>query len=164
MIAARHLHTLLYGRNSDRADYRLVLREGRGTCSTKHALLAAVAREIGAPVRLTLGIYEMCEANTPGVGAVLDRHALRVLPEAHTYLRFEGRRVDVTRAGVAAAEPIERFLVEADIEPEQIGDYKVRLHRRFLAEWLAARPQLSRFTPASLWEIREACIAALGQA
>jgi hypothetical protein len=34
--AARYVWQLPYGRNSNRADFRLVLPEGRGTCSTKH--------------------------------------------------------------------------------------------------------------------------------
>ena len=39
--------------------FRSVLSAGKGTCSTKHALLAAVASEQNIPVALTLGIYEM---------------------------------------------------------------------------------------------------------
>ena len=66
--AGRALQRLPYGRTVDRADFRAVLREGKGTCSTKHALLAALAHEQGLPVILTLGIYAMHERNTPGVG------------------------------------------------------------------------------------------------
>ncbi|MEO8071760.1 MAG: hypothetical protein ABI686_00790 [Acidobacteriota bacterium] len=54
-----------YGRNSNRADFNLVLKENRGMCATKHALLAALAAEHNQPVFLTLGIYEMNEGNTP---------------------------------------------------------------------------------------------------
>ena len=57
--AGRYLYQLLYGRNTDRSDFRLVLPEGRGTCSTKHALLAELASEQHLSVALTLGIYEM---------------------------------------------------------------------------------------------------------
>lgn len=67
--SARHVRNLPYGRNSDRSEWRLVLQEGRGTCSTKHALLAELARENSLPVALVLGVYEMDGANTPGVGA-----------------------------------------------------------------------------------------------
>jgi len=81
--AAKHVHALPHGRNSDRADWRLVLEEARGTCSTKHALLAALAREQHVPVSLMIGIFDMSEANTPGVGSVLSAHALASLPEAH---------------------------------------------------------------------------------
>src|SRR5262245_37335349 len=72
--AARTLHALPYGRNSDREDFRLVLIEQRGTCSTKHALLAALALEQQLDVALTIGIYDMSERNTPGVGRVLAAH------------------------------------------------------------------------------------------
>jgi hypothetical protein len=41
--AAYQLYTLPYGRNSDRSDFLLVLSEGRGTCSTKHALASSRA-------------------------------------------------------------------------------------------------------------------------
>ena len=57
--AARHVWRLPYGRISDRSKVLLVLTEGRGTCTTKHALLAELAAEHGVDVGLTLGIYEM---------------------------------------------------------------------------------------------------------
>jgi hypothetical protein len=67
--AGRYVQGLPYGRTADRADFRAVLRAGKGTCSTKHALLAALAHEQNLPVVLTLGIYDMHARNTPGVGA-----------------------------------------------------------------------------------------------
>jgi hypothetical protein len=88
--AARHVRSLPYGRNSDRSDWRLVLAEGRGTCSTEHALLSELAGENGRHVALVLGVYEMDGGNTPGIGAVLERHGLPRLPEAHCYLGYEG--------------------------------------------------------------------------
>jgi len=51
-----------------------VLNERRGPCSTKHALLKALADEQGLPIRLMLGIYEMNARNTPGIGRVLEEH------------------------------------------------------------------------------------------
>ena len=154
--AARHVRTLPYGRNSDRSDWRLVLEEGRGTCSTKHALLAELARENGRPVSLVLGFYKMDGANTPGVGAVLSEHGLRCVPEAHCYLVHEGARVDLTREG-EGAEQVEDFLHEEEIEPHQIGEYKVGLHRDFIRQWAASRGLDS----ARVRWVREECIAAL---
>jgi len=43
--AARHVLKLPYGRIADRSKFWLVLEEGRGTCTTKHATLAELARE-----------------------------------------------------------------------------------------------------------------------
>jgi hypothetical protein len=161
--AARHLHELPYGRNSDRADFRLVLSEGRGTCSTKHALLAAVALEQKLPVALTIGIYDMTEANTPGVGRVLSAHGLESIPEAHCYLTYSGRGVDITRSGVSPQMSIAHFHKEWAIEPAQIGAHKLALHHQYLHEWLRERRDLS-VSFEELWRIREACILALGAA
>ena len=156
--AARHVRGLPYGRTSDRSDWRLVLEEGRGTCSTKHALLAELASENGRPVSLVLGVYEMDGANTPGVGAVLKEHGLPSVPEAHCYLVHEGTRVDVTREA-EAAEPIAGLLHEEEIEPGQIGAYKFEAHRRFVGRWSEGRG----LDPGRVWRAREECIAALAQ-
>jgi hypothetical protein len=50
--AALHVLGLPYGRITDRSRFWLVLEEGRGTCTTKHATLAELAREQGIHVQL----------------------------------------------------------------------------------------------------------------
>ena len=158
--AARHLLTLPYGRITDREKFWLVLEEGRGTCTTKHALLAELAREQAIDVQLMVSIYEMHERNTPGVGPVLSAHGLTCIPEAHCYLRHQGRRIDIT--GVPpGADPIEHFLHEEPITVDQIGAYKIELHRRFLGDWIARTETVRGRSLDEVWRIREACIAAL---
>jgi hypothetical protein len=160
--AARYLNRLPYGRNSSRTDLLGVLREGHGTCSTKHALLKLLAMEQQIEIALVVGIYEMTEYNTPGVGRVLAQYSLAGVPEAHCYLRYGGIRIDVTRALVAApAEPIGPFLYEEEITAPQVGEYKVRLHRDFIRRWLAQRRTALRYDCDEIWGIREQCIAAL---
>jgi hypothetical protein len=154
--AARYVQNLPYGRNSNRADFYLVLREKHGTCSTKHALLAQLAREHDADVTLTLGMYEMNEKNTAGTGSILRHYRLDSLPEAHCYLMYNGLRFDLTRR-VGATEQNVDFLIEETILPEQIGEYKVEQHRVFLRQWCVAIGL--DFNLA--WKIREECIAAL---
>jgi hypothetical protein len=158
--AATLVRAFPYGRTIDRSDYRLVLAEQRGTCSTKHALLAAVAREHGLPVQLMLGIYEMTETNTPGVGGILRRGGLSAIPEALCWLRYQGAEIDLTMP-VGGNSPIPHICLHAEpIEPEDIGTYKQDLHRRYLGQWLVGqrRPDLDL---DQVWSLREACIAAL---
>jgi hypothetical protein len=157
--AARHVWELPCGRNSDPADFRLVLTEGRGTGSTKHALLAALARAHGQPVKLTLGIYDMHERNTPGVGVILERESLSGIPEAHCYLVVHQRRVDVTHPGPAAESTAAKacFFTEEQIEPEDIGAPAEEKLRAFIRDWAARR----RLDPEHIWRVREACITAL---
>jgi len=161
--AFQQVWRLPYARNADPGDPLAPLLEGRGTCSTKHALLALLLEEQDLDGELRLGIYEMCEANTPGVGATLATHGMDAIPEAHCYLLLEGRRIDVTRLDGQGTKPISSFLYEEAIDPEDIGDYKRTLHRRFLDAW-AIENDLASLTGAELWAVREACIEALAAA
>jgi len=160
--AARYVSRLPYARNSHPDDPQIVLIEQRGTCSTKHALLRRLAVEQNLDCALVLGIYEMTEQNTPGVGAVLGRSGLVMLPEAHCYLRMAGNRIDVTRPiDQPPAEAISRFLYEEDIDPMQIASYKSDFHKRYLKQWIIENSGLSGRSLAEIWEIREECIASL---
>jgi hypothetical protein len=156
--AAQYIHPLPYGRNSNSAAPLIVIQEGRGTCSTKHALLCRLALEQNLNVAMMVGIYQMNERNTPGVGAVLQKYGLVSLPEAHCYLRAFGKRIDVTRE-VGPSEPIAQFIHEEEITPDQIGAYKTNLHRHFLRHWMEKERPAT--TLEDLWSIREQCIAAL---
>jgi hypothetical protein len=95
--------------------------------------------------------------NTPGVGPVLRRYGLDSVPEAHCYLAYRGARLDLTRA--ASTEPVVDFLHEESIEPEEIGAYKVHIHRAFMKEWALKRDLDFEQT----WRIREECILALSE-
>jgi hypothetical protein len=163
--AAQYVCGLPYGRNSDPNDPLVVLAERRGTCSTKHALLRRLAIEQDLEVALVLGIYEMTERNTPGVGPVLRLHGLSSLLEAHCYLRTGGRRIDVTTPPFkdGDGEPIECFLLEEEIAPNQITHYKIDVHKKMLKQWLADKASLSGFSLEEVWAIREECIASLSQ-
>jgi hypothetical protein len=84
---AEYVRMLPYGRVEVDAAGLSVLRQERGTCSSKHRFLAIVARECGhTEVTLTLGLYQMSERNTPGVGPILAGARLASIPEAHCYL------------------------------------------------------------------------------
>lgn len=162
--AAAYVNRIPYGRISNRDDLLGVLSEGRGTCSTKHAILTRLAQEQGIKIALVIGIYRMNARNTPGVGPILEKYGLDSLPEAHCFLRYAEMRVDVTRAGSNPSEEIIKFTYEEDISPDQIGEYKISLHRRFLSQWMGEVHATTRYSLDELWQIREACIAALGTA
>lgn len=161
--AARFIQLLRYGRNLHPGHPRAVLDEQIGTCSTKHALMRRFAAEQNVTMALTIGMYEMSERNTPGVGVVLKQFQLRSLPEAHCFIRVNGKRIDLT--GISALterEPITHFLYETDIEPDQVLSYKASLHKRFLRSWIDQQSR-RQDTVEELWSIREQCIAALSK-
>lgn len=151
---------LPYRRNSDRADYSLVLTEECGACSTKNALVKAVALENNwEDVQLFLGIYKMSDKTNLGVGDILSSYGLDEIPEAHTYLKINGEIRDVTGLP-AGAESFEKTLLdEIAIEPNQIGDFKIAWH----LEHLRAYASDKKLSLEKVIEIREACIATLSE-
>lgn len=147
-----------YGRVNDQNDPLAVLVENRGTCSTKHRLLAAVAQASDRPdIRLIVGIYRMSEANTPGVEAVLTAAGLPYILEAHCYLESENQRFDFTGLRAGSASVFSALVSEHNVPVESLAQEKAVLHRAALNAW-APGFGLS-FEQA--WSIREACIAAL---
>lgn len=61
-----------YGRNSNRSDFSLVIKENKGTCSSKHAFLKDYADKNSiSNVNLYIGIFKMTEANTTKIYPLL---------------------------------------------------------------------------------------------
>lgn len=155
---------LPYGRNSVRSDYMLVPSEQRGVCSTKHAFIAKLAAEQGVDLKLMTGIFFMDSFNTPKISAVLSQFELPGIPEAHCYLLGGSKRYDIT----AFDEQDQSFVVKVDllyeeeIAPEQIGDYKIDLHQKWMVEWLSQNSEL-KTNFENLWQIRESCIRKLSE-
>lgn len=157
---ARHVAALPFGRVVRSGDPLAVLREGRGTCSSKHQLLATVAQGCGRfEVMLTVGLYAMSEANTPGVGAVLAAASLDAIPEARCYLTIDHQRLDFTGGPRGRTSPFASLAAEYFLAPEVLADRKPQLHRQALAQWAGPHG----LSEQSAWELREACIAALSR-
>ena len=160
--AGHYVSHLPYSRNANPSDPLIVLKEKRGTCTTKHVLMRRLAIEQKLDVTLFLGVYAMTANNTPGIAEVLERHSLNSLPEAHCYLGSNGKKIDLTRAiAPGKSEQITHFLHEEQIEPDQAGIYKRELHQRFLQQWIEKSGLSARYTLEGLWKIREECIATI---
>ena len=101
----------------------------------------------------------MKEANTPGVGLVLNETLLSYIPEAHNYLLYQDQRFDVTGIAPAEQSPFDVLLSEVAIRPQQIGDWKVHFHQNYLQAWL--QKEGLAYSLDEIWAIREKCIAAL---
>jgi len=155
-----HVQYLPYGRNADRYDFSLVISERKGSCSSKHALLQKVADLNSIPnINLILGIYKMNNHNTPKIGNALSEHSIDYIPEAHCYLKINGIRTDITSIN-SNFETLEKdILIELEIEPQQVSEFKVTYHQEFLKQWIMDGN--TPFDFETIWTIREQCITNL---
>lgn len=153
---AEAIRALPYGRVRDPEDVAAILKEHKGTCSSKHRFLAALAHECGrTEVKLMLGLYEMSEANTPGAGAALAE--VGAIPEAHCYLAVRGERFDFTGLPAGAASPFDSLIEERAVSPAGLTATKLAYHRGALDAWARARG----LAPEQAWRLRERCIGLL---
>ena len=159
--ACDFIKNLAYRRNGNRKDSLCVFTDLGGTCSTKHAVLKRLADENGcADIKLMLGIFKMNQVNTPKVASVLDKFGIQLMPEAHNYLKIDDKILDCTRRNSSAADFENDLLLEIEITPEQIADFKVDFQRKFLDRYLEENDEI-KYDTEEFWKIREVCIAAL---
>lgn len=149
---------LPYGRNAGREDFSLVLKEKKGTCSSKHALLKSLADENGhSEIKLMLGIFKMNGINTPKVSKTLQRYGLKYIPEAHTYLRIDKNIYDCTTENSSETGFVNDLMEEIKIKAEDVISRKLEIHHKFLKNWC----EQFNYNPEEIWAIREECISDL---
>lgn len=157
--AANYIQTLPYKRNPDKTDELSVLKDQGGTCSTKHAVLKRLADENKHPaIKLMLGIFSMKATYSEKLIPVFEKYRIDEMPEAHNYLRINGKVEDFTARNCKEFE--NELIVEVEIQPEQIIDFKVSYHKEFLRKYLAENPHIP-YSLDEFWIIRESCIEAL---
>jgi len=152
-----YLRKVPYGRTSAPSNLAMVFMENRGTCSSKHALLKQIADENQIKnVKLILCIYKMCESNTSGIGNVLDLVGLNYIPEAHCYITYKDKIIDITNSSSDMSKIKFDMLEETEIQADQIGQFKNENHKRFLKSWIEEKNH--KYSLEKIWEIREECI------
>ncbi len=155
-----YVQKLPYGRNSNRHQPELVMKEAKGTCSSKHAFLKMVAdRNQHNEVKLILGIFKMNHLNTPGIGNILVNAKVDFIPEAHCYLKIGDRRYDFTNSESDISKIQKDILGEKEIKPQSVAEFKVKFHQSFLKNWLKENETPYSFN--EIWKLREDCIKAL---
>lgn len=157
--ALLYVKNIPYGRNSNRDDLSLVLNENKGSCSSKHAFLKSIADQNNIPnVQLIIGIYKMNETNTK-IGTILSENSIDYIPEAHCYLCINGERMDYTNRSSNFEKIKDDLLEEIEIEPYQVGEFKIEYHQNFMKKWLLDTK--SNLSFSEIWSVREKCIAYL---
>lgn len=161
--ACTFIARLPYGRNSNREDFGLVLSEGKGTCSSKHALLAELALENAHPeVELIAGIFLMSGETHSKLTHFFTGKTYPNIPECHCYLRVKGERFDFTDSSNAMELIAPKLVREQRIDPSQVSDWKIVIHKDYLQRWLNRNPGFGK-TLEEIWKDREEAIGLLSR-
>ena len=141
--ACEYVHQLPYGYNSDRDDLTILFKEGKGSCTTKHAVIATLAAELGLAVVKRIGIYAMTESIVTGTQAILERYGLPYVPMVHCFLAIGDLFVDLTAGNINGKNrSIDLFLHTEEVIPNISAKEEYLRYRAALKALLETRREL----------------------
>lgn len=154
--ACHYVHQMPYGYNADRDDLKIIFEEKMGTCTTKHAVIATLAVELGLPVEKIIGIYAMTETLVTGTDAILETYRLPFLPMVHCFLSFEKFKVDLTEGNNNGKnQSIEDFLYTRQVRPNISAKDEYRLYRKAVQDLLTTHSALKEVDIKTILHARE---------
>jgi hypothetical protein len=155
--ACDYIQNLPIGRTKSTIDFTLVFIENKGTCSTKHAILNQLAEENGNfEIELMFGIFLMNSETHPILTDFFTNKDYQILPESHCFLRYKGERYDFTSSKNIMTAIENKIVREQRIEPQQVGEWKEKIHQDYLMRWLKRKAEM-KISLEEIWKDREYC-------
>ena len=160
--ACAYVHHMPYGYNTDRDDLMSLFKEGMGSCTTKHAVIATLASELDLPVGKQIGVYAMTEPLVTGTGVIIEKYALPYLPMVHCFLSDGTHRVDLTQGNANGKNgPIDDFLHTAPAEANISAKDEYLLYRNALKDHILIREEFQAVEIKTILKAREEGLALL---
>lgn len=154
--AYEYIHELPYGYNSDSDDPMILFKEKKGTCITKHSVIASLAQEQGLLVEKHIGIYAMTERIVSGTNVILEKYKLPFIPMTHCFLVYKDFKVDLTEGNNNGKnQAIEQFLFTQKVAPCITSKEEYLLYRNFLKDILLVSDGFSGIKINTILNARE---------
>jgi hypothetical protein len=154
--AANYVHEFPYGYNSTYEDPFILFKEGKGTCTSKHAVIAGLAKEIGLSVSKHVGIYKMTEDIVAGTQEILNHYKIPYIPMIHCFLVYNGYRFDLTEGNKNGKKrSIENFIHHAQVEPLFLQKDEYLLLKKVLKEIVLLSQEMVGISELTLLKARE---------
>ena len=116
--ACDYVHNIDYGYNTNHEDKMILFKENRGTCTTKHAVIASLAQELGIPLFKHVCVYKFTEDITTGVNEILKKYEIPYVPMVHCFLVYENYRFDLTEGNHnGKKKPIDNCIHAERVDP-----------------------------------------------
>jgi hypothetical protein len=158
--ACAWVQALPYGCNTDTYRAMGLFDDGRGTCVTKHGVIAKLGAECGLDIQKNLGFYRLDETIVTGVADVLRPHGLTFVPTAHCFLESGSVHVDLTEGNCTGKNIlIEEYDFVVRIPAEEDSEVGYRRYRYYLEQYAAIEPGLAALASEALMDLVRACHA-----
>jgi hypothetical protein len=160
--ACNYIHNIEYGYNSTYDDDMILFKENKGTCTTKHAIIAGLARELDLPIHKNVGVYKFTEEITTGTQDILDKYKIPYVPMVHCFLVYNNYRFDLTEGNKnGKKKDINEFIETREVDPFISRKDEYLWYKKVLKEKLLPSEEMKGVDERSLLKAREESIVLL---
>jgi hypothetical protein len=157
--ACNYIHEIDYGYNSTYEDDLILFKEKKGTCTTKHAIIAGLARELDIPLHKNVGVYKFTEEITTGAQKILEKYNIPYVPMVHCFLVYHQYRFDLTEGNNNGKKiSIKEFIETREVEPFISRKEEYLWYKSVLKEKILLSPEMINVNERTLLKAREESI------
>lgn len=160
--ACKYVHNIEYGYNTDYDDKMIFFKEKKGTCTTKHAVIAGLAEELEIALYKYVGIYKFTEDISLGVNEILKKHKIPYVPMVHCFLVYNDYYFDLTEGNNNGKKTsIEDFIHTEKVDPFISRKDEYLLLKKILKEKILPSKEMEGITERVLLKARGESIVLL---
>lgn len=160
--ACEYVHNQEYGYITDYDDEMIFFKENRGTCTTKHGVIAALAEELNIPLYKNVGVYKFTEEISTGANEIMIKYNVPYAPMVHCFLVYDKYRFDLTEGNNNGKKTsIEEFIHTEKVIPFISRKDEYLLLKRVLKEKILPSHEMKGIDERTLLKAREESITLL---
>ncbi|MFW9897481.1 MAG: hypothetical protein ACFFD7_16875 [Candidatus Thorarchaeota archaeon] len=160
--ACDYVHNVEYGYNTNYDDRMIFFKENKGTCTTKHAVIAGLAEELEIPLYKHVGVYKFTEEISTGTNDILSKYNVPYVPMVHCFLVYKEFRFDLTEGNCNGKNTtIEELIHEEKVDPFISRKDEYLLLKKVIKEQILPSKEMEGIKERSLLKAREESIILL---
>jgi len=153
--ACDYVHKIDYGYNTNYEDKMIFFKENRGTCTTKHAVIAGLAQELEIPLYKHVCVYKFTEEITTGANDILKKFKIPYVPMTHCFLVYEKYRFDLTEGNHnGKKKPIDDCIHAERVDPFISRKDEYLLFKKVLKEKILPSKEMEGIQEKTLLKAR----------
>ncbi|MBD3198303.1 MAG: hypothetical protein GF317_24855 [Candidatus Lokiarchaeota archaeon] len=154
--ACLYIHDAKYGYNSNYDDQMIFFKENKGSCTSKHAVIAALAQELGISLYKKVAIYKLTEEITDGANDVMKKYNVPYIPMQHCFLVYKDYRFDLTEGNNNGKKTsIEEFIHTEQVEPFISKKEEYQILKKVLKKKILPSQEMKGIDERTLLKARE---------
>ncbi len=160
--ACDYVHNIEYGYNSNYDDKLIFFKEKKGSCTSKHAVIAGLAEELNIPLYKYVGVYKFTEEISTGTNEILKKYNIPYVPLVHCFLVYKDLRFDLTEGNCNGKNTIiDEFLYEEKVDSFISRKDEYLLFKKVLKDLILPLKEMEEIKERALLKAREESIILL---